>query len=290
MIFNSQSRYLSLRLLGCSINPAVPTITPVSGDLKVHYIDVGQGDCILIQAPSGKNMLIDAGNNSDGDKITSYIKNLGIKKLDIVVGTHPHADHIGALDDIINTFNIGQVVMPKVSYTTRTYEDVLLAVQSKNLKITSARAGVNLDLGTGIATTLNGPVSDKYSNLNDYSAVIHLTFGNTSFLFTGDAEEQPESEMVASGTNLKADVLKIGHHGSSSSTSSTFLNKVSPKHAVIMLGKDNSYGHPHEETINKLTNAGIKIYRTDMNGTIIVTSDSKSLEFNTSPISVKAQQ
>ncbi len=279
-------------LLGCS--PSIRTSTPelietsVSGILKVHYIDVGHGDCILIQAPSGKNMLIDAGNNTDADKITSYIANLGIKKLDIVVGTHPHADHIGSLDDVINTFDIGQVVMPKLIHTTRTYEDVLLAIQNKALKITSAKAGLALDLGNELSTTLVGPYSDDYDNLNDYSAVIHLTFGNTSFLFTGDAEEPSESEMVASGANLKADVLKVGHHGSSSSSTISFLNKVSPKHAVITLGKDNSYGHPHQETINKFINAGINIYRTDMVGTIIAASDGTNITFNTSPSAVKA--
>lgn len=272
------------------VTASVPSPPPaqVTGSLKVHYIDVGQADAILIQAPSGKSMLIDAGNNSDGQMVVNYVKNLGISKLDVVVGTHPHEDHIGGLDIVINSLNIGQVVMPNVTHTTQTFKDVLAAVQNKGLKITTAKPGVSLDLGTGVSTTVIAPIGSSYGDLNSYSAVIRLVFGNTSFLFTGDAESDSEAEMVSSGSDLSATVLKVGHHGSTTSTSQEFLDKVKPQYTVIMVGKDNSYGHPEQETLTKLANIGAKIFRTDLNGTVIATSNGSSVTFNVSPTNIKA--
>ncbi|NLM20569.1 MAG: MBL fold metallo-hydrolase [Peptococcaceae bacterium] len=266
---------------------AGPVSKAASGQLKVHFLDVGQAESILIQAPSGKTMLIDAGNNDDGNFVTSYIRNQGISKLDIVVGTHPHEDHIGGLDTVINTFDIGQVVMPTKTHTTQTYKDVLTAIKNKCLKITAAKAGVSLDLGQGVTAKIVGPTT-TYDDLNNNSAVIHLTFGNTSFLFTGDAEEDAEADILAAGYNIRAEVLKVGHHGSSTSTSQKFLNKVKPAYAVIMAGQGNDYGHPHEEILNKLAKIGAKIFRTDINGTIIATSNGSEVSFNTQPTAVKA--
>ena len=248
-------------------------------ELKVHIIDVGQADCIFVQAPE-KNMLIDAGNDADSNLIISYLKNLGISKIDIVVGTHPHEDHIGSLDTVINTFDVGKIYMPKVSHNTKTFEDVLTAIKNKGLKVTTAIAGVSLDLGKGLTAKMLAPNSSKYNDLNDYSAVIKLAFGNTSFLFTGDAETVSEQEMLAKKNDLKADVLKIGHHGSSSSTSEAFLKAVSPKYAVICVGKDNSYGHPDNNTLYTLAKNKVEVLRTDLNGTIIITSDGKNIEID----------
>ncbi|NLI91419.1 MAG: MBL fold metallo-hydrolase [Peptococcaceae bacterium] len=249
--------------------------------LKVHFIDVGQADSILIQAPSGKNMLIDAGNNNDDKTIVNYIKNQGISKLDIVVGTHPHEDHIGGLDTVIKNFDIGQVVMPDKTQTTRTFTDVLTAVQNKGLKITAAKSGVNLDLGKELTVSVLAPVGRSYEDLNDFSVVIRIAFGNTSFLFTGDAGHESETEMISSGSNLSSTVLKVGHHGSTSSSSQDFLNKVKPQYAVIMVGKDNDYGHPHKETLNKLSKIKANILRTDLNGTIIVNSNGSTISYIT---------
>lgn len=254
----------------------------VNKKLKVHFIDVGQADSILIQTPDGKSMLIDAGNNADGQAVVSYLKGQGVSKIDILVGTHPHEDHIGGMDNVINSFEIGQIYMPKVSHTTKTYEDVLTAISRKGLKITSPTPGSTFSLGE-VRFTILAPNSSTYEDMNDYSIVLKMEYGNTSFLFTGDAEQVSENEIIAKGYNLKADVLKVGHHGSSSSTSQAFLDKVSPKYAVIMVGSDNNYGHPHKETMDKLEAKGIPVYRTDENGTIVATSDGNNITFNTQP-------
>jgi len=258
------------------------TSESVNKKLKVHFIDVGQADSILIQTPDGKSMLIDAGNNADGQAVVSYLKGQGVSKIDILVGTHPHEDHIGGMDNVINSFEIGQIYMPKVSHTTKTYEDVLTAISRKGLKITSPTPGSTFSLGE-VRFTILAPNSSTYEDMNDYSIVLKMEYGNTSFLFTGDAEQVSENEIIAKGYNLKADVLKVGHHGSSSSTSQAFLDKVSPKYAVIMVGSDNNYGHPHKETMDKLEAKGIPVYRTDENGTIVATSDGNNITFNTQP-------
>jgi len=250
--------------------------------IEIHFLDVGQADSILVKTPDGKSMLIDAGNNADGQEVVSYIKKQNISRIDVLVGTHPHEDHIGGMDNVINSFDIDRIYMPKVSHTTRTYEDVLTAIKNKGLKVTSPAPGTSFSLGEAKCTVL-APNSDNYDDLNNFSIVIKLEYGNISFLFTGDAEEVSEREMLSKSFDLSADVLKIGHHGSSSSTSPDFLKKVSPKYAVISAGKGNDYGHPSSEVMNRLKNANIPVYRTDENGTIVCTSDGKSIEFNVKP-------
>jgi len=257
--------------------------TKITNKLKVHFLDVGQADCILIQTPSGKNLLIDAGNNADASFITSYLIQIKIKKLDAVVGTHPHEDHIGALDEVINTFDIGNVYMPKVSNNTKTFQNVLTAIKNKNLKVKTAAAGIKIEMDSQVKIEILAPNGSHYDDLNDHSAVIKLTFGKTSFMLDGDAETISESEMLAKGYNLKADVLKIGHHGSNSSTSTEFLKAVLPTYAIISVGKDNDYGHPTQSTLTKLEQADISIFRTDENGTIIATSDGTKITFDKKP-------
>jgi competence protein ComEC len=250
-----------------------------SANLKVHFIDVGQADSMLIQQGSSA-MLIDAGNNDDGNTVVNYIKSQKISNLNNVIGTHPHEDHIGGLDTVINSLKIEKIYMPKVSNTTKTFTDVLTAIKNKALKVTTPVPGSTFKVGDATVTIL-APNGSSYEDLNNNSIVIKLTYGKTSFLLAGDAEEVSENEMLNKGFNLTADVLKVGHHGSSSSTSEAFLNKVNPKYAVIMLGKDNTYGHPHKETMDKLNNKNIKIYRTDINGTVIAASDGKTITFST---------
>lgn len=248
-------------------------------DLKVHYIDVGQGDAILIQK-DGESMLIDAGENVSGERVVNYLREEGISRLDYAIGTHPHSDHIGGLDRVIQEFDIGKVILPKVSHTSKTYEDVLKAIQEKELKITTPRVGDTYELGDAQWTILS-PREEKYESLNDYSVAIRLVYKDNSFLFTGDAEVEPEREMVENSKTLPitAEVLKVGHHGSSTSTSPEFLEKVNPKVAIIQLGEDNSYGHPHRETMEKLNQKGIEVYRTDQNGTIVATGDGQEITF-----------
>lgn len=253
----------------------------VNGILKVHFIDVGQGDSELIQQ-GNKNMLIDTGTNASTDSLISYLQSQNISKIDYLVLTHPHEDHIGGADAIINKFDIGTIYMPKATATTKTFEDVAAAISSKGLKATAPNPGDTFNLGEASCEILS-PINTDSDNLNTYSIVLKLTFGNNKFMFTGDAEASNEEDMISKGYDLSADVLKVGHHGSHSSTSQQFLDKVNPKYAVISCGKGNDYGHPHKETMEKLQTKNIPVYRTDESGTIVCTSDGKTITFSCSP-------
>jgi beta-lactamase superfamily II metal-dependent hydrolase len=264
-------------------NTQVNSQTYVSGKLTVSFIDVGQGDSEFIQTPSGKTMLIDAGIPEMGGKVADYIKSRGVKKIDILVVTHPHNDHIGGIPTVINNFDIGKFYMPKVTTNTKAFENVLTTAKNKGLSINVAKAGVVLDLGSDIKAEMVAPNSLHYDKLNNYSSVIKITYKNTSFLFTGDAEGESEQEMLNKNYDLKADVLKVGHHGSRTASTLPFLKAVSPKYAVISCGKNNDYGHPHKVTMEKLKNAGVTLYRTDECGTIVAVSDGNNISFNVNP-------
>ncbi|MCQ2559251.1 MAG: MBL fold metallo-hydrolase [Clostridia bacterium] len=271
---------LLLALTGCESKLDVIDLGGISKDLSVHFIDVGQGDSILVQLPDGKNMLIDAGPNKSAEALVSYLQNLKINKLDYLIATHPHEDHIGGMDEIVNTFEIGEVYMPAASSTTKTFERLQDALEAKNLFATAAFAGVSVVDEGDLTVTMFSPNSQVYDNLNNYSPVIKLVYGDTSFLFTGDAEAESEAEILKAGYDLQADVLKVGHHGSHSSTSPEFLAAVNPIYAVICCGENNDYGHPHQVTLDKL--AGITIYRTDLDGNILFVSDGHNLDVSTS--------
>ncbi len=248
----------------------------VDGSLMVHFVDVGQADCILVSTQD-HNMLIDAGNNEDGDKLVDYFNSLGIKKFDYVFGTHAHEDHIGGMDNIIDNFEIDDFYMPDVVSSSRTFEDVLLALEEKKLAFQTPNVGEQFYLADAIVKVLY--VGDEDSDLNDTSIVLKLSYGNNSFLLTGDATANVEKKLLNS--DIKADVLKIGHHGSQYSSSIDFLEKVNPKYAIIQVGEGNVYDHPKIETLNKLNNLKIRVYRTDLNGTIIAKSDGKEITFST---------
>ncbi len=245
-------------------------------ELKIHYIDVGQGDSILIQI-NGKNMLIDAGPRSSSDKLLKYLNTMGVKKLDVILATHPHEDHIGSMASVIKNFDLGDFYAPKITSNTKTFENMITALKDKNKKINVAKAGVKINLDNKINCELIAPNSSSYDNINNYSAVLKLTYNNTAFLFTGDAEKVSEKEILQKNFDVKADVLKLGHHGSSTSSSKEFLEKVSPKYAIISCGKNNDYGHPHKETLSEMKKRNIKIYRTDLDGNIILISDGKNI-------------
>lgn len=250
-------------------------------NLVVSFIDVGQADCILIQSPNGKNMLIDAGDSSSQSAISNYLKDKNINKIDVLVATHPHVDHIGSMAYVVNNYEIGSIYMPKAVHTTAVYETLLNTIKNKGLSINTAKAGGVITLGDeSISINIVAPVGSTYSDLNSYSAVIKITYKNTSFLFAGDAGSDSEQEILNLGVDIKADVLKVGHHGSATSTSTAFLKAVSPEYAVISVGKGNTYGHPTQTALDRLTAASAKIYRTDDGGTVIVTSDGQSITIN----------
>lgn len=248
----------------------------VTSDLKIYYLDVGQADSILI-SNNNHNMLIDAGNNEDGPKLVKYIKEeLNITKFDYVVGTHPHEDHIGGLDDIINNFEIENILLPEVTTTTKTFEDVLDCLANKNLDITIPVIDSTFKLGEADLSVIYTGTDDE--NLNNSSIILKMIFGNYSYLFTGDAEKEVEDSILRK--NINVDVLKVGHHGSSTSSSESFLNKVTPSYAIISVAKENSYNHPSKETIDRLKKYTNNIYMTSELGTILLTSNGKTINID----------
>lgn len=256
-----------------------PVFPAESAALSVHYIDVGQGDSIFIQFPNGESMLIDAGENNMGETVCNYIKKQGETEIDYLVGTHPHSDHIGGLDTILETFSVGTLYLPDVSHNTKTFMDVVEAAQERGVKAEKAKAGVEILNTDNILVRFLSPVSATYEEVNDYSAVVSVSYGENSFLFTGDAEYTVENELRNHIT--PHDVLKVGHHGSNSSTTANFLEQIQPEYAVISCGADNEYGHPTEQVLSRLERFGCEIYRTDEQGSVVAISDGTQIRFET---------
>lgn len=255
------------------------TTTIASDELQIMFLDVGQADSTLIQA-AGKSMLIDAGNNEDGETIVSILQAQGIETLDYIIPTHPHADHVGGMDDVINAFDIGKVIMPNATSTSQTFEDMLDAMETKGLSATTPIVGDTYTLGD-CSFTILAPVWDYGDDMNNWSVAIQLVHGENSFVFTGDAEEEAEEDMLATGLNLQGDVFQAGHHGSNTSNTEEFLDAVNPKYVVISCGEGNSYGHPNEEILERFAERNIEVYRTDTQGTIIMQSDGTNITFIT---------
>lgn len=249
----------------------------VTTDLQIYYFDVGQADSTLI-INNGHSMLIDAGNNEDGEKLVTYIKEeLNITTIDYVVGTHPHEDHIGGLDDIINNFNIKEVYLPEAMTTTKTLEDVLDAIANKELSITVPTIGETFKLGEADFEVIYTGTGEK--DLNEASIILRMIFGNKTYLFTGDTTEEVEETIL--NNNIDIDVLKVAHHGSKYSSSEEFLNIATPEYAIISAGEGNSYGHPEPETLTRLKKHTNNIYITKDLGTILLTSDGKTITITT---------
>ena len=250
------------------------TVNNSEDNLKVHFIDVGQGDSIFIELPNDEVMLIDAGESSEEEKVYNYITDLGYNNIDYVVGTHPHTDHIGGLEYIINNISVENIYMPKAVSTSKTYESLLNTISNKNLKVKVAKANVSIISSDNLSVNIIAPNSESYSNLNNYSAVIKIDYYNNSFLFMGDAEVLSEEEIT---NDVQADVIKVGHHGSDSSSSLEFLNKVKPKYAIISVGANNQYDHPYDSILSRYESIGAQVYRTDLDGTIVATSDGTNI-------------
>ena len=261
-------------------------ISPIQAEnlISTHFIDVGQGDSVLIELPNNKNMLIDAGPNSSGDKVVDYIKKNGIDTINYLIGTHPHADHIGGLDDVIESFKIGKIYLPQVNHTTKTYEDVLLAIDAKDKKIQAAKKGLMILENKNLKAEILSPIYDDYQDLNNWSVVVKVDYKDISFLFTGDAEKRVERQLINSEVNLESEVYKVAHHGSETSNTAKFLANVKPQVSVISVGKDNNYGHPSRVVINKLKKINSYILRTDIQSNIIVSSNGKNIDYNKNPV------
>ena len=255
-----------------------PAELPADSTFEVHYLDVGQGDCSLVLC-DGHAMLIDGGESSESSKVYAYLKQHGVSHLDYMVASHAHSDHIGGLSGALNYATVDTAFCPVTDYDSKTFDSMVKYLDKQGVGITVPGAGDEFMLGSAHVQIL-GP-QKNYDEPNDTSIVLKVTYGETSFLFTGDAERTAEADILDAGYNLSSTVLKVGHHGSDTSTSYPFLREIMPEYAVIQVGADNSYGHPTEDTLSRLRDAEVKVYRNDLQGDIVCSSDGKVVTFTT---------
>ena len=245
------------------------------GDMIVHFLDVGQGDSTFIELPNKETMLIDAGEESEKEKVEEYIKELGYTKINYIIGTHPHTDHIGSLPYIIEKFETEKIYLPKAESNTKKYEELLLSIKNSGHSVTSAEAFKYLHKDDNLEMYFVAPNSKNYKDLNNFSAVLKIDYAEVSFLFMGDAEKLSENEIKS---DIKADVIKIGHHGSDTSSGERFIKKVNADYGIISVGEDNQYNLPKKEVIKSWEDEGTEIYRTDKNGNILIKTDGTKIE------------
>lgn len=249
---------------------------------SIHFIDVGQGDCTLVICDD-MTLLIDAGENGHETEVLNYLRSMKIDKLDYLIATHQHSDHIGGIPEVLAEYEADNIIMPRLTKaqtpTNSTYTAFLKALQNTDAKIISAKPGLKYSLGEA-EFEIFGPVTDDCEDINSMSAVTKITYGENTFLITGDAERDEELEIIENGSDLDCDVLRAGHHGSSTSSCKDFLNAVTPEICVISCGADNDYGHPHDKAVNRIMKHTEEIYRTDICGSIVMTSDGKNIEIS----------
>ena len=273
---------LCLLLSGCALLDPIVTQpkddfpTTQAGTLTVHFIDVGQADCALIEC-GGEYMMVDGGNVDDSDLVVAYLQQEGVEELHTVVCSHAHEDHVGGLPAVLAVYPTAQILSPTRTYSSRCFDDFMYYADQQDVEVTIPNPGDSFFLGEALVTVL-GPV-ESYAEPNNTSIILKVELGNTSFLFTGDMEKDAETDMLDAGMDVSADVLKVGHHGSTTSTGYRFLYEVDPEYAVISVGADNSYGHPHRETVAILGDAQIPMFRTDLLGTILAVSDGNQITF-----------
>ncbi len=249
----------------------------VTGELKISYLNVGQADSTFIILPNGETILIDAGEHSNSDDIIQYINSSDVTELNYVIATHPHADHIGGMAAVIDAFLVKNIYMPDITHTSKTFENLIDTIDKKGLTINIAKAGKTIFDYGNVKAEFIAPTDNNYSNLNNYSAVVLLTYNNCRFLFMSDAEKESETKILKAGYSVYADVLKVGHHGSDTSSTESFIKNVSPKYAIISCGAGNSYGHPSPDTLALFNKMNINVLRTDTDGTIIVICDGNNI-------------
>ena len=263
--------------------PRAPALQ--QGQLRVHFLNVGQGDCSLVQTADGRNVLIDAGDVETANDVTEYLLRNGVHRIDLLVITHPHSDHIGGLPEILDKFGVSEVLDAGITHGSQAYRDVLSTIEARRIVYKQAVQAAKVGVGRDLTLEVLWPPKDysvgSEEMLNNGSVVGRIQFEDVSFLFTGDIQGEAEGLLLASGENLESTVLKVAHHGSDSSTSNEFLQVVKPAYAVISVGADNEYGHPAESTLRRLAAIGAKVFRTDKQGTIVFTTDGGTVEVMT---------